>query len=404
MTAKGNVNGDSEFGVFTTNGMGALLTLVALTFTGFSLLLSISPSWVIAGGASEFAAGSVTAVLMLFTILAQLGVSSAIRRFGWTVTLTVGIVLLSVPAPFQAIAPTIELVLVSSALRGVGFGIMTVCGATAVSLLTPVSQRGKAVGAYGLASSVPQLIFASSAPILADVLGDQVVLISAVLPLAGLVLVARLGGRLSIFDRTHEERSGSRPKTLRYVFSTTWPSLLALVIVTSTGGAVLTFANQIAPSSSAATTVLFLLTGSAVVARWLAGTMSDKLGTRTMIPALVVITAFAALFLSGSLALSGTLAGLLFLIIGAVSLGIAYGGLQSATLIRAFQDGGASNASRVSVLWNLSFDLGMGAGAMVVGAIAQSKSFALAFGFMAGFAAVTAVLTKDQRRISVEVP
>ena len=44
---------------------------------------------------------------------------------------------------------------------------------------------------------------------------------------------------------------------------------------------------------------------------------------------------------------------------------MAYGGLQSVTLIKAFADG--EDHHRVSVAWNVGFDLGTGLGAAVVG-------------------------------------
>ena len=56
---------------------------------------------------------------------------------------------------------------------------------------------------------------------------------------------------------------------------------------------------------------------------------------------------------------------------------MAYGGLQSVTLLQAFADG--EDQHRVSVAWNVGFDLGTGVGAAVVGLIAAQSSFSVAF-------------------------
>ncbi|MBO1905326.1 MFS transporter [Microvirga sp. 3-52] len=384
--------------VFAAPGMRALLATVALAFTGFSLLLPISPSWVIAGGASEVAAGSVTTTLMLFTILAQLYVNRALRSFGWTPILMAGVLFLSVPAPLQALSPSLAIVSVTSALRGVGFGIITVCGATALTLLVSPAHRGKAVGAYGLAAALPQLAFASSAPMLADSFGFPIVLILGTVPVLALIWLIPLGQRLTkLASVAEKEPPEVRSQSLGRMVIVIWPTLMALVIVTSTGGALLTFANQIAPNSKLATLALLLLTGFATPARWAGGALSDRFGTHHMIPALVIVTALAALTLSGSLLITGTAWNNVLLLAGAVLLGSAYGGLQSATLVRAFHDGGAANAAKVSVLWNVTFDLGTGIGALIVGAIAQSASFALALACLAilGLAGFAAIRVQD---------
>ena len=65
------------------------------------------------------------------------------------------------------------------------------------------------------------------------------------------------------------------------------------------------------------------------------------------------------------------------LVVGALVTGVAYGGLQSVTLIQAFADG--DDQHRVSVAWNVGFDLGTGLGAAVVGVIAAQSSFRTAF-------------------------
>jgi len=45
-----------------------------------------------------------------------------------------------------------------AALRGLGSGVVTVCGATAVAALVEPARRGRAIGALGLASAAPQFI------------------------------------------------------------------------------------------------------------------------------------------------------------------------------------------------------------------------------------------------------
>jgi predicted MFS family arabinose efflux permease len=80
------------------------------------------------------------------------------------------------------------------------------------------------------------------------------------------------------------------------------------------------------------------------------------------------------------------------LVVGALVVGVAYGGLQSVTLVQAFADGEGDH-HRVSVAWNVGFDLGTGLGSAVVGAIAAQSSFRTAFFAMACACLVAALVT-----------
>jgi hypothetical protein len=63
--------------------------------------------------------------------------------------------------------------------------------------------------------------------------------------------------------------------------------------------------------------------------------------------------------------------------------GVAYGGLQNLTLTQAFTAAGEPARSRVSIVWNLSFDAGTGLGAFAAGAIATATSYSIAFAALA---------------------
>ena len=120
---------------------------------------------------------------------------------------------------------------------------------------------------------------------------------------------------------------------------------------------------------------LVCLTASAALCRWQLGALSDRWGARPFLGPLLVVGA-------GGLALVGLAGDPRALIAGALVTGVAYGGLQSVTLIKAFADG-AGDHHRVSVAWNVGFDLGTGLGSAVVGVIAAQFSFRTAFFAMA---------------------
>lgn len=373
-------------------GVVSLLLVVALGIGSFSILLPLSPDWAIRGGASEAAAGSVTAILMAFTILTQLSVNRALKRFGWGPVLATALLSLGAPAILQATSSDLSVILLSSAVRGIGFGILTVGGATAIALLVPAARRGAAIGIYGLAVAGPQLVLVSSAPILEQHLGKLVVTLIATLPVLGLFWTHSLGRLLNEHTRPENSSTAQANTQSQSTLRVIWPVLLSLVIVTSSGGAILTFASQISADASSATIALLCLTGFATPTRWAFGSLSDRYPARYLICGLAIACCLGMAALGASVLTSNVAWGLAWLYLGSTLLGISYGGMQSATLVCAYRLAGNNRLARVSVLWNVTFDLGTGVGAMLTGIIAAATGFASAFGLLSIAAVFSALI------------
>lgn len=377
--------------IHKAQGVDLLLIVVVLGVASFSILLPLSPAWALARGASEAAAGSVTTVLMATTIMAQFAMNHAIRTFGWTKVLALGLIALGAPATLQVLSSAYAAILISSALRGIGFGILTVGGATAMALLVPAERRGAAVGVYGLAVAFPQLVLMSSAPVLEQRFGSFAMTLIATLPLAGLFLVRPLGRTLSRHAVPHRGHADSGSPERTSTFRLIAPTLLILLIATSSGGAVLTFASQMAPDASSAAIMLLCMTGFATPTRWIFGVLSDRRDTLKMIAGLCAVLVLGMGALSAALSISDPHGTQWALYAGGTLLGLAYGGLQSTSLVLAFRLGGAARLTRVSVLWNVSFDLGTGAGALAAGGLATAAGLPFAFACLTALSLLGAV-------------
>lgn len=391
-------------------GMPLLLALTLVGFSGFSLLLPLSPLWAIEGGADALGAGLVTTIFMAVTVLAQLNVNRLLARLGWGRTLGLGLALLGLPSLAQALSPELWLVLTTTAVRGVGFGIITVCGSTGTSILAPPHVRGRAIGVFGLAIAVPQVALMSTGPAIAHAIGLQATIALGVAPIIGLAWVAPLG---RIIER-HEHLGGEPTSTASASLtpspaprgaaspspspaSSAWAHLrrvllpvTALVLATATGGSVLTFAPQFAVTTATATWMLLGVTVLTALSRWLFGQLADRFGTRPFLWSLMAVAGVGVGIIAAG-AMQGGAAASPMLIAGACVLGSAYGGLQTVTLVRAFADGGEAERARSSVVWNIGFDVGTGTGAMAVGAIALSASFGAAFATLAAVCALAAI-------------
>ncbi|MEK8174308.1 hypothetical protein NKH77_50805 [Streptomyces sp. M19] len=104
--------------ILRTPGIPSLLLTTLCCFSGFALLLPVTPIWALRGGADEFGSGLVTAVLMLTTVFAQLVFNSVLGRLGWSRTVALGVLLLGLPALFQAWDDALWLILLTTAVRG----------------------------------------------------------------------------------------------------------------------------------------------------------------------------------------------------------------------------------------------------------------------------------------------
>ena len=363
--------------VWRVDGMPWLLGSAALWFSGFALLVPVAPLWVIHGGSDSLGAGLVTAVMMACTVLAQLSMRRVLAGLGWRWTLVLGSGLLGLPALGHLATDRLWAVTGLAALRGLGFGVVTVCGASAVAAFVEPGRRGRAIGALGLASAAPQFVLVPVAPWLAERAGFGLVFVLAVLPALAIPLAWPIARAVGDADRATADDPA--PGTTAALWRVLSGPIAALVVITASGGAILTFTPHILADPALGFFGLLAFTGAAAASRWAAGGIADRFGPTA---------AIAPLLFTGALGLAAIglradnvhdTAGRVLVISGLLLAGLAYGGLQNLTLAQAFTAAGESARSSVSIAWNLSFDAGTGIGAFAVGAIATATSYSAAF-------------------------
>jgi MFS family permease len=389
-----STSADPTLPVLRVPGMRALLGVSLLGFAGYALLLPTAPLWATRGGADEGGAGLVNAVLMLATVAFQTTVPWALRRWGWRTTLVIGVLLLGLPSIALVLTDQLAGILAVSAVRGAGFAVVTVCGASAVAELVDSARHGRAIGVYGLAVAVPQLILVPSAAWIAESVDFRVVFVAGALPALAVPFASALGRRLDDVARggldridgqgadgegadrgADEPRPGPPgPGRGRVLLALVLPSLV-LLAVTTPGGALLTFAPQFRHGATAAVLGLLGFTAATALSRWLVGGPIDRFGPRRFIPPLLVLCAGGLALCAWSLAEAGP--GAAVLVTGMAVVGVAYGSLQNLTLVTAFAAVPHRDRSVASAVWNIGFDAGTGLGSLVVGYIAAGTSFSV---------------------------
>jgi MFS family permease len=362
--------------VWRLPGMAALLVMSMSGFCGYAALVSVTPLWAVHGGAGSTGAGAVNGVLMGFTVLTQPFVPRALRRAGWGPVMVLGLLLLGIPSLLHLLTDGLGVTLALSAVRGLGFGILTVTGSAAIAELVPKPQRGVAIGAYGLSIAGPQFALLPLSPWVATEVGFWAVFVAGALPLVGCAPALALGRRLPrdsaavvgiepVQRRGHTYRVLLRPMTL-------------LLVVTLAGGALITFLPQIAHAGWVTVAGLLLLTGSSAVSRWAVGGPADRHGSQPFMWPLILLAAVAMAVVAYAVHLGDAGAAGLLLVTAMAVLGVSYGALQNLTLLVSFESVKPHEYGVASAVWNVGFDSGTGLGAVLVGALAAGTSFPVA--------------------------
>jgi len=346
-----------------------------LAFASFFLTLSSLPLYGLQIGSRAGSAGLVTTVMLASTVATQGVVPAATSRFSLVKVLAAGLILLGAPAPLYLVGHQFTWVLVVSAVRGIGFGVITVLMPLVASRLVPVGRRGEAIGIYGLAIAIPNLILVPAGVALTAGGQFRWVAIFAATPLLALPLVSSLSTKLRPLEPAGPSATvvaADPMAAIKAVAGTT----LVLLSVTLAGGGVLTFLPVISPVGWVATVGLLTFGLTGALARWRVGRLSDRRGNKLLLPVSVLLAALGAGLIAAGLGWSSSPV----VLAGAACLGLGYGAVQNVTLLVAFDRAGPANQSTASAVWNAAFDAGTAIGALLIGLVAASgPGFPLAF-------------------------
>lgn len=390
--------------------MPALLSLTAAGFAGFAALLPMAPLWAVHGGADEAGSGLVNGALLLATVLTQGFVPRLLQRLGTGRVLAAGLLLLGGPSLLMLISDQLGWILALSLIRGVGFGILTVTGSAAVAHLVAPARHGAAIGAYGAAIAVPQLLLLPAGPWLADTIGFWAVFALGTLPLLGIVAAPRLAQALRVraaeqsrrrpaqeLDLPAEGTTATTGRRLPRLPGGLFQPMILLLAVTLAGGALITFVPQMSSSPTATTGGLALLTATAAVSRWRLGALADRHGTKAFLWPLVLLTCLG-LVLAALAVKDPDATRVPLLLVAMTIIGITYGGLQNLTLLLSLSAVRPAQYGTASAVWNMGFDAGTGLGSVLVGALAAGLSFPIALLVAAGISLATLPLALMRQR------
>jgi MFS family permease len=360
--------------------------LLLMTFgSGLSmyLLTSVVPLYLAANGAGGIGAGLSTGAMMFAAVAVELVVPAMLRRFGYRATLGLGLVLLGAPSLVLIFTTSLPLVLAVCVVRGAGLAIMVVGAVVLVAELTPPARRGEGLGVYGVVVGLPAALGLPLGVYLINVVGfEALFVLAAVCSLAGLGAVRTMPGRPAALA------SGTEEQHVRVLGGLRGSGLLmpasVFAAVTVAAGISVTFLPLASGNHAMVAVALLIQSVTAPGARWMAGRLGDRVGpVRLLSPALVLAAVGAA-----SLVFVGTPVAV---VVGAAFFGFGFGAAQNLTLAIMYDRSPRSRYGQVSALWNLAYDGGWGAGAILFGFVVAGLGYSTAFALTAAIVALAIV-------------
>lgn len=366
----------AESRLFTRDFLNISIVSLAI-FCGHYLVLATLPGYIIQLGGDIGSVGLVSGLFATSALIFRPVVGYFVDRFGRVPVIRTGAIgTLVASAGFYVSGGILPLAIVRFA-QGSGFSAISTGGSVLVGDIAPVTRRAEAVGYYGMFGTIALALMPAIGQRIVDTFGYTGLFIS----------VSSCAALAFAFSTQLREPLGKGPRAASlldsfYCREAMAPALVALLFSADFGAVISFMPLYLAQSGHSDPALFFTPYAIAVlVGRAVAGRIADRVGRiQTVVPGLAL----------GTLAL-----GLLsvdpnvFTIVGA-AVCFAFGMSMVQPALTALILDRVSPTQRGAALGTFfaAFDLGIGAGSIAWGIVAQNSSF----GTMFGFASITPVL------------
>ncbi len=361
-------NQDHEKGKILTSNFLALLGAVFFLFFALDFYIPILPFYVLAVGGGETAVGLLMGLFTFCSVILRPFQGRDLNRRGRKRLLVMGISLYAAAGLGLLFSPALPLVFIFRAAQGFGWGAFLLSFNTLTLDLAPPGRSGEALGLMGMA---PPLSLA-----MAPILGEQL-RISTESNYPILFFIASAAALLALImalmvKEPSRDKSADKDSAL-FSRKVLLPSLI-IFFMTFNLGCILTFLPLLGEvrdiKAVGSFFTIFALT--AMVFRPLCGRISDRVGrSRVFIPALVVA--------SGGLLMIALATDAVQLIVSAFIIGAGFGSAHSSVMAMAADRLPVMERGVGMATFTGAFDLGIVAGASIIGILLNWFDFTAVF-------------------------
>ncbi|WP_276351649.1 MFS transporter [Cohnella caldifontis] len=341
-----------------------------LLFLSLHLMLSPLPTYVQQRYRSDDVTISLlTSTFAVFAIASRFLAAWAMKRMHRNAVLIVGLAAATAAIAVYPYASSVEALLLMRAVHGFGFGWASTVIPTLVSQIIPGKRIGEGIGYFGYSTSVAMAVGPAAGLQLLDVAGIHAlawtgaVLAAAILPLlfAGRSIPKQPERKETVRAPGAKDRMNTKtllPAALNTLLSVVYGGLLGFLSL---------YGKQLGIDQIG---VFFLVSVVTVVAvRPISGRLFDRVGHQVvLIPGAVAVLA-GMVALSYARSLGAVLA-------AALIFGAGFGAIQLTTQAWMLKLADRRHHAAANSLYYNTIDLGVAAGAMLLGAVASAVGYA----------------------------
>ncbi|MBI4217062.1 MAG: MFS transporter [Chloroflexi bacterium] len=340
-------------------------------FSSFQLQLPTLPLYILFIGGNESQIGLILGIFTVTSITLRPFVGRASDVRGRRIFMLVGAIIFIVAPLLYGITSSIPILLALRLFHGVGIACFTTTTTALIADISPVRRRGEAMGYFGMFSNLAMAI----APALGIVILTATNFVILFVASAGLALLALI---LAFFIR-EPRGQGAANNNRAALFSR--PALIPTLLVTCltlTYGAVISFLPLYAVEHGLANPGFFFTAYAValILARAVAGNLSDRFGRGPVLLPGFLVLAVA----TGLLGMATSLTALLLL---GFLYGVGFGSIHPALSAYLLDHIGGESKGAAMGTFTAGFDLGIGAGSIVGGFLAEGMGLSLMFGLAA---------------------
>jgi len=344
--------------LFTRNFVLTTLSTFTL-FTSFYFLLVTLPLYILIIGGTKSEIGLIIGVFTISAVLLRPHLGREVDRRGRKNVLIAGLLVFLLSMLLYDYARSVASLLLLRVLHGVGWGAATTAATTLIADIAPPRRRGEAMGFFGMAANVAMAIGPALSIMLLDATGFTMLFaISASIALVSLLLVLPVS-----------ETIIAHPETPLFSREAFFPSSI-MFIVTLTYGAIVSFLPLFAREQGIENPGVFftVFAVTLILVRVLAGKLSDIKGRRfVIVPGMVLITlGLWVLSNAGSLQ---------YFLAAALLYGLGFGSVHPALIALLVDRVGEMGRGAAMGTFTAAFDLGIGAGSILLGIVLQFSGF-----------------------------
>jgi MFS family permease len=346
-----------------------------LLFFSFQMLIPTIPTHVSQLGGNDVQVGLVIGIFTISSLLTRPFAGKALDLLGRRHVLLVGLSICALSIAGYSYWAAVTLLLAARFVHGIGWGMSTTSLGTVIADIIPAERRGEGMGYYGLSNTFALALAPLTGLWVMNTYGfPRVLLLSTALAVLSILS--------SLFIKYPKplplEKSVHRPNLIDRLLerSALLPSLLLLCTAVCYGG-IVTFITLFGREAGISNVGWFFLCNASMVliVRPVTGLLFDRKGPEWVLLPGAFFTIAGLLLLSFAHSEAS-------LAVAALCYGIGFGSLQPALQAWTITRAAPNRRGAASGTFFSANDLGIGAGAMLLGAVATySGSYAIMYRF-----------------------